>query len=217
MKVTINIPESLSEITLEQYQRWHKVSNNNEDENFLKQKMIEIFCNVSLKDILTIKPRHINAIVEELKKVFEDKPALIQRFIYKDIEFGFIPKLDDMSFGEYIDLDTYLPEWETMHNAMNILYRPVIYSKKNKYLIESYQGSDVYDMREIPLNVVFSALVFFWNLKKELLSHMGSYLAKQKEVKLPAQVMDFLRNGVGINQSMDWLKEMSESSMKLQS
>ena len=36
MKVTINIPESLSEISLAQYQKWLKISDKNEDDNLFK-------------------------------------------------------------------------------------------------------------------------------------------------------------------------------------
>ena len=70
MKVTINIPESLSEITLAQYQKWLKIIDKNEDDNFLKQKMIEIFCNIPLKQVLNIKANDIDTIVEDINKLF---------------------------------------------------------------------------------------------------------------------------------------------------
>ena len=40
MKLTLNIPESLSEVTLDQYQQWLKVAEDKEMNNFLQQKMI---------------------------------------------------------------------------------------------------------------------------------------------------------------------------------
>ena len=162
MKVTINIPESLSEITLAQYQKWLKISDKNEDDNFLKQKMIEIFCNIPLKTVLQIKATDIDNITNTINNLFKEEPKFIDRFNYNGVDFGFIPKLDDMSFGEYIDLDTYLPEWQTMHKAINVLYRPIKYSKKEKYLIEEYESADKYDMKQVTLDIVFSALVFFW-------------------------------------------------------
>ena len=42
MKVKVNIPSTLSEITLGQYQKYLKIQDDNEDENFLAIKMIEI-------------------------------------------------------------------------------------------------------------------------------------------------------------------------------
>ena len=43
MQVEILVPDTLSEITLEQYQKFLKIQENNEDETFLAIKMIEIF------------------------------------------------------------------------------------------------------------------------------------------------------------------------------
>ena len=214
MKVTT--PDTLKDITLQQYQKWLTVSESNEDDNFLKQKMVEIFCNIPLKDVLNIKASDIDLLIEDINKVFKQEADFIDKFNYNGVTYGFIPKLDDMSFGEYIDLDTYLPDWKQMHKAMSILYRPIKAEVKNKYLIEDYQGADYYDLRNIKLDVVFGALVFFWNLKKELLNLIPNYLGNQKEIELQVQEMDLLKSGGGINQYMHWHKEMLKDLMTLQ-
>ena len=103
MNVKINIPTSLKDITLKQYQKWLKISENNDDENFLKQKMIETFCDVPLKTVLMMKVKDIDSIIESINKIFKEKPKFIPEFNYNDLDFGFIPKLDEITFGEYID------------------------------------------------------------------------------------------------------------------
>ena len=206
MKLTINIPESLNEVTLRQYQKWLKIAEGKEVDNFLQQKMVEIFCNIELKQVLQIKAIDINNICENITKLFEQKPKFINKFNHKETEFGFIPKLDDMSFGEYIDLDTYLGDWQLMHKAMSVLFRPITYKKKEQYLIEDYQSSDKYDLQNITLDIVFGSLVFFWNLRTELQNHILNYLANQKEVKVPQDFQDLIKNGVGINPFMDFAK-----------
>jgi len=216
MKVTIKVPESLSEITLGQYQKWLKISDKNKDDNFLKQKMIEIFCNIPLKNVLQIKATDINTIANSINNLFKEEPKFIDRFNHNGLEFGFIPKLDDMSFGEYIDLDTYLPEWQSMHKAINVLYRPVTVTRKDKYLIEDYENSNKYDMKKVKLDIVFSSIVFFYHLKKELLNCIMSYLQKQTPDKLQQQKLDLIKNGLGINQSMQWHRVMSGGLMRLQ-
>ena len=190
MKLTINIPETLNEVTLKQYQKWLKIAEGKELDSFLQQKMIEIFCNIPLKNVLQIKASDINNITEELTKLFSNTPKFIDRFDMNGTEFGFIPKLDDSSFGEYVDLDTYLADWELMHKAMGVLFRPITFKKKKQYLIEDYDSAEKYDMTEITLDVAFGALVFFWNLKSELLKTTLSYLATQEEVELPQQMRD---------------------------
>ena len=205
MKLTINIPEALNEVTLKQYQKWLKIADGKEVDNFLQQKMIEIFCNVPLKQVLQIKAIDVSSICESINKLFEQKPKFIDRFNYNGKQFGFIPKLDEMSFGEYIDLDTYLTDWEQMHKAISVLFRPIILNKKEQYLIEDYEGSDKYDLQNVTLDIVFGALVFFWNLRSELLNSMVNYLEKQTELKIPPHLLDSLKNGVGINPYTDFV------------
>tara|TARA_R100001443_G_scaffold5226_1_gene13944 strand:+ start:528 stop:1163 length:636 start_codon:yes stop_codon:yes gene_type:complete len=211
MKLQITIPEKLSEITLSQYQSWLKVAEGKEITPFLQQKMIEIFCNVTLKQVLMIKATDIDSITNDINKVFKEKPKLITMFKLNEMEFGFIPKLDEVSFGEYIDLDSYLPNWDTMHKAMNVLFRPVTYKKKEKYLVSDYEGSGKYDLRNMTLDVVFGSIVFFWSLKNELQNHILNYLANQKEITISQELRDSLKSGAGINQSMAWPMETLEN------
>lgn len=214
MAIKLNIPESLSEITLGQYQEWLRITEGKELNSFFQQKMIEIFCKSRLIDTLRMKAKDINEITLGLNKIFEAKPSLKTIFKINDKEFGFIPKLDDMSFGEYIDLDTYLADWENMHLAMGVLFRPVKFKKNNEYIIEKYETASKYDMKQMPLDVVMGSLVFFWNLKTELLKHIANYLSKQEVVKLPQHLIASLQNGVGFNPFTDSVMETLETYTK---
>ena len=206
MKLKINIPEKLSEITLGQYQDWLKVAEGKEMTPFIQQKMIEIFCGITLKEVLMIKATDIDSITNEILKVFEQKPKFIKEFEIDKMQFGFIPKLDDMVFGEYIDLDTYLGDWSQMHKAMNVLFRPIIFKKNNQYLVSDYEGTGKYNLKTMPLSIVFGSLVFFWNLRNELQKHILSYLANQTEIPVSQELRDSLKSGVGINPFTDLAK-----------
>jgi hypothetical protein len=215
MKISIQVPEKLNEITLNQYKRWLKISENNEDNNFVQQKMIEIFCKVPLKQVLQMKVEDMNTITETLSSMFNQTTRLINKFTYNNVEFGFIPKLDDMTFGEYVDLDSYLADWQQMDKAMAVLFRPITMTKKNKYLIEEYESATKYNMADMPLDVVFGSLVFFWDLKSELQKTIQNYLLNQQEVVIPQSLLDSVKNGVGINPFTDLLKVTSLRLMKL--
>ena len=157
MKVDILIPTSLSDITLEQYQKFLKLDNDeNKNSSFLLHKMIEIFCDLDLKDIAKIKFSSVKNVTKELDNIFAQKPKLKEAFILDGKEFGFIPILDEISLGEYVDLDQTLSNWQEMHKAMAVLYRPVTHRDKNRYLIEEYKG-DLYaeKMKKAPLDAVF--------------------------------------------------------------
>ena len=67
-------------------------------------KTVEIFCDLNLKDIAKIKYIYVQEILNDINKLFESKQDLIPTFKMKGVEYGFVPVLDDMTLGEYIDL-----------------------------------------------------------------------------------------------------------------
>jgi hypothetical protein len=216
MKVKIQVPTSLSEITLEQYQKFNKINTEeNQNTNFILHKTVEIFCGLDLKDIAKIKVHSVKSVIKDIDNVFSEKPDLIPTFKLKGKEYGFIPKLDDISLGEYIDLDDSLTDWETMHKAMSVLYRPVTMRKGDKYLIEEYDGTDdAESMKQMRLDVVMGSIVFFYNLNNELLQTILNYLNREVPNQMNTlQLQTLERSGVGINQSMDLLKEMLPNLM----
>ena len=222
MKIDLLLPNSLSEIPLSRYQEFVEMKENSNDEEFIANKMIQIFCGMKLGDVAKIKVKDLNELIAHFTKVFSEKPQLIRQFKIKDIEFGFIPKLDDITFGEYVDLESHLKDWKTYHKAMAVLYRPIKDKYKDKYSIVDYEpNEDMQDlMRFAPLDVAISASVFFWSIAKELLTHTISYL--QKQMKTMTSSLDiqndinFQSNGNGIQASMHSLKEMLPSLTKLQ-
>jgi len=212
MKLEIYVPDSLREITLEQYQRFQKLEL--DDSAFGLQKMIEIFCRLDLKDVAKIKYKSVQEITLHINKIFDAKHSLIPTFRLNDVDYGFIPELDEMSLGEYIDLEENLKDWQTMHKAMSVLYRPIKYKKGHKYQIEQYKGMND-NLKYVSLDVVFGAQVFFYSLANELLTTTLNYIHKQSKTDI--QLRQHLeKSGVGINQSMDLLKEILPSLTKLQ-
>jgi hypothetical protein len=211
MEFKISIPTELSEIKLSQYQKFLKVAKDNQEAEFINQKMVQIFCGIELKSVAEIRYKEVLEITNSLGKMFDvASHKFVQRFKMGGIEFGFIPNLEDISFGEYTDLDTYITDWKQMHKAMAVLYRPIKKEGLNgTYEIEKYNGSITYSdvMLHAPLNVVLGANVFFYNLGNELLSSTMTYLEGQKEVMTILQEHSSLEDGVGIVQSMLLLKE----------
>ena len=207
MKIEVIIPNDLSEITLDQYQRFLKIQENNTDEKFLTSKMIEIFCGIKLPEVLKMRVNDVALITNILTEMFESIPQLVQRFKMNGVEYGFIPDLDDMSLGEYIDLDTYLGDWENIHRAMAVLYRPIKNKSGNRYNIKDYDGKGFEDMKDMPLDAVLSSIVFFYNLGIELSKAMMNYLETTEEEAL-TEYLNSQQNGVGINQFTHSLTEI---------
>jgi len=164
MKIKVEIPTSLADIKLSQYKKYLNIQLNNDDERFLQAKMIEIFCNIPLKDVMKLKYNDTNEISSILTNMFEQKPKLVERFKLNGVEYGFHPVLDDMSLGEYIDLDTYIGDWENIERAMNVLYRPIENTFKNKYSIKEYEVEGYKDVLDMPMDAALSSIFFLWNL-----------------------------------------------------
>jgi len=206
MKVTI--PETLNEITLDQFLKFQKVIKAEDiTEDILCLAMVTIFCRLTVEQARNIEAKDYNAIVLQLTEVLKQEPKFIQRFTLEGMEFGFIPNLDNITAGEYIDLDTYLKDEDTHLTAMSILYRPIVSSIKEDYKIEPYESSNKYKdvMQFMPLDVYLGSLVFFYNLSNELLIATKLYFQQSKQAEELNQALEI--NGVGINQFIQLLED----------
>ena len=206
MKAEINIPSSLAEITLKQYQKFLKIQENNDDPYFLQCKMIEIFCNLDAKSVRLLKVSDANRVMEILNTMLNAHPALIRTFSLGGVDYGLIPDFDDMSLGEYIDLDTYMGDWENMHIAMNVLYRPITEKLGQKYLIKEYDVETKDKLTDIPVDVVLGAVFFLYNLGIDLSKTMLDYLEQhQKDNSMHSHLFQ---------ESGDGIKAYSQDSLK---
>ena len=224
--IELEVPQTLNDITLEQYQKYMKVMDAHKDAeqtdeltNFLNMKLVEIFCNINLAEVDKISVRGFNKVLEILNKAFSEKPKLITRFKLEGVDMGFIPKLDDISLGEYIDIESNISNWQKMHVVMSVMYRPVNFKLGNKYDIAPYEAKEEVQqiMKNMPMDVALSAMLFFYDLGKVLLQAIPRFMEKNLSKKDMQQLEAHLqKNGGGINQFMHSLKEMSFDLTKLQ-
>jgi hypothetical protein len=221
MKTEIVIPTSLSEIPLKSYQEFMRVVEKSNDEEFIGQKTIEIFCGLKMKDVVKVKWSDVKELTVHLNEIFKAKPKFQATFKIQDTEFGFIPNLEDMSFGEYIDLESNISNVETFHKAMAVMYRPITKKHKERYEIFEYTGTDEFSelMKYAPLNIVMGATVFFSSLGNDLVQHTLTYLENQmktnKKLMTTAKERNLIKDGDGIIQSMQLLKATLQNLMRL--
>jgi len=203
MKATITVPTSLNEISLAQYQKF-LIASESIDGHFLNQKMVSLFCGMSLSEALMIRKTDVDDIVHTVNELFEKDQELQKTFKIGDVTFGFIPNFEELTMGEFIDLDTYLGDWQQMHKAMAVLYRPVIEERKDKYRIEDYVSSDKYAevMKYAGLGAVLGSVGFFWNLSKELIAATQRSLAEEMHQEIIQQLDSLQESGDGTLASM---------------
>lgn len=207
MKAKVNVPSDLSEITLKQYQEFLKAKEEIKDPYKIQCKVIEIFCNVNEGIVRKMKLSDVEKISIVLNEMFEHKTPLIKSFTLGGVEYGFISDLHNISFGEYIDLDTHISDWQKMHLAMNVLFRPIKQKMGDKYIIEDYNLDNQTVIQQMPLSAVMGSIFFLFRLGMDLSKAMTKSLT-QEEKKALTQYLTSQGNGDGINQFMHSLEEM---------
>jgi hypothetical protein len=174
--------------------------------NFNKRK-IQIFTGLERNRIDLIDTKDYNEIINQIDLALNQTVEFKPTFFIKDVEFGFIPNLDKMSQGQFIDLSIYGTDVKELHKLMAVLFRPI----KNKdavgnYSIINYQGTKQYSdlMKHMPLSIVNGALVFFSSLANELVSYTEKYMAVE-QAKAEAH-RTTLKNGGGMQRLKNWLR-----------
>ena len=207
MKVKFQIPQTLNSITLGQYQNFQKVLKDNEgaeESSFVGMKMLEIFCNADFEKIRNVDLGVFDVALNKLKEVLEMKPSMSKKIVVDDTEYGFIPDLENITLGEYVDLEKYMADPLTFHKAMAVLYRPIKMKVQDTYLIEDYIGTEDRGeiMKEAGLSDSLGAMLFFWTLGRELVNDILTSL-KEEELKTmnTEKGHSSPSDGDGINQS----------------
>ena len=211
MQIEITIPSSLKEVKLKDYQDYLTIEDPNDDD------MLKCILNIDQNELGKIKASDVDYLLDHIIKLFKNKQELIPTFKMYGVEYGFIPNLDQITYGENKDVTTYINDWESMNKAMAVLFRPIKQKKGNKYLIEEYEGSHKYSevMKDMPLNVVLGAMVFFYNLTNELLKSMPNYLEKQLMKEQMHEAIS-QESGEAIQNYIHLLKQTLQDLKKLQ-
>ncbi len=199
MNINIEIPTKLSDITLGQYKRFLNIQKQTEESHFLNAKAIEIFCDIELKNVMRLKMSDFDKITNKINLLFEQKPKLVQRFKIDSVEYGFHPQLDELTLGEYIDVDTYIADWENMEKTMNVLYRPIENKLKDRYSIKEYNVDTSANLLAMPMDAVLSSIFFLWNLGIDLSKTILNYSELGEVTNLTHQQI-LAENGDGISQ-----------------
>ena len=157
------------------------------------------------KDLINqLELKDVAFIMSKLSELQTEQDSSLKRVI--EIEgkrYGFHPNLDEITLGEYADLETMIKNdiEKNMPEVMAILYRPIVEEKNNVYTIEAYDGDisiRAEEMKKMAAEQVQSALVFFWAFVNVLLQTLESYLIQlQKETKMQSQPNLLPKNGVG--------------------
>jgi len=179
MKLRRAIPKTLNDISVEDYLYIKNIMNvyKEDDNEILKQMTKYYFEESSIKES--------SQIISTILDIFTTEPRFIQRFEYRDVEYGFIPNLEEITTAEYIDIDDYQKDENAIAEMMAILYRPIeVKDKKGNYKLKQYKGTtyeEIELMKKVSVEIYLGAMVFFWELNNDLLVGVDIYTKKDKK------------------------------------
>ena len=170
--VKIQLPENISDITLEQSQKYLAISERENLSDLNKtRRIVKLFTGLKTKEVDAMTITDYEMIINHIGIALNTEVEFTQRFTLGGIEFGFVPNLDEITAGEYIDLTSSGVSSQTLHNTLAILFRPITKEDKHgHYEVEPYTASNEYKelMKQAPMSIVNGMLVFFCLLSNEL-------------------------------------------------
>lgn len=175
--------------TLEEFMKLNILADLYKDND---SKLYSEISKLLIKDSMNIQKKDCDLIVKSFISTLNEKPDFVQRFTMDGVEYGFVPNLDNLSVGEYVDLDEYYKQGvNSAHKVMSILYRPVTKSLGDSYQIEEYKGTDKYcdKMMKSPYYVYLSAVVFFYHLGTALSNYFNTCTQLEKMRQLKTKVI----------------------------
>ena len=195
---------SWGEVTLE---KWIKLVKFQEGTKAKEaEDTIAALSDIPKKLIKELALKDVAIIMGKIAELQEKQNSSLKRIIkVNGKEYGFHPDLDEITLGEYADIETFIKNdiENNMPELMAILYRPILEKGDNGvYTIEAYDGNisiRAEEMKKMSAEQVQSALLFFYHLGRELLRTLPSYLTERlKEMKeqLPTSLLQ--KGGLGL-------------------
>tara|TARA_R110002050_G_scaffold68480_2_gene148532 strand:+ start:92 stop:736 length:645 start_codon:yes stop_codon:yes gene_type:complete len=194
---------SWEDVTLD---KWVKlISKKEQSKSTEALETISLLSDIPKDLIKELAIEDVALIMKKISSLQEKEGTELKKIIkVNDVEYGFHPNLEEITLGEYADIETYLKNGveKNLPKLMSVLYRPVTEKDGKNYSIEAYGISDsrmrAEKFKKMKASEVNSALVFFWTLGKELLMTLPSFLMAQSKKMLDKTQMNNLQtSGVG--------------------
>ena len=213
----IQVPTHINDITLEQYQRFALINTEEQDKEFFMFKTIEIFCGVDIALVSKMRLKDAESISNEVLEVLQQNVPFTNKFELDGVKYGFIPDLQAISLGEFIDLEEGLSKDKDFHKAASVMFRPIVKEFGELYTIDGYEASTEmhHVMKKAPVGVISAAIVFFYNIAKELLKASQDFSNQEKEEAMTIlEKLNSQRNTGGLTLSTLYAEAMLQSINK---
>ena len=198
-----NVINSWSDVTLE---KWVKLTSEKGSKTKEAEETIAALSDIPKKLIKELSIGDVAVIMSKIGELQQEQDSKLKRIIeVEGKEYGFHPSLDDITLGEYADIETFIKNdiEKNLPELMAVLYRPITAKGENGvYTIESYDGNisiRAEEMKKMSAEQVQSSLVFFWSLGKILFEIMPLYLMERlRKMGKDLQMKTLPKDGLGL-------------------
>lgn len=196
--ITVNIPQDLSDITVSQFQRILQLQNET-DFDIKAMAFCSIIYGMTREQVKRSPRKELNFLVTTVEKLIHSEAEFTNRFTLDGIEYGFIPDLDRITAGEWVDLEEAGFHPERYCDLLSILYRPITETIGERYLIEPYKAVNRSEaFKKAPASLIVGALLFFYHIGMDCMLYIQS---SQERTQISiSSGKDSIRDGDGTAQ-----------------
>ena len=188
-KTNYNLIKSWDDVTLD---KWVKlISRKEKTKTQDALDTISVLSDIPKKLINELAIGDVAILLKKISDLQAKEDTKLKKIIKLDnVEYGFHPNLEEITLGEYADIETYLKNGleDNLTKLIAVLYRPITERDGKDYSIEAYGISDsrmrAKKFEKMKARDVNSSLVFFWTLGKELSIILPLYLMEQSKAIL---------------------------------
>ena len=177
---------SWEDVTLEKWARLVDLENGSKSTEAIET--VKALSNIPKKIIKELGVQDVAVIMSQIAELQSKSDDKLKRVIkLEDKEYGFHPNLEDITLGEWADLEHFIDEGfeKKLPEIMAILYRPITEKENDVYTIAAYDGNikiRAEKIKQMSASAVQSALVFFWSFVSASLQILPSSLMERLEV-----------------------------------
>lgn len=203
-KKSYNVISSWDDVTLE---KWSKlITNKNKSKSKEALDTIKTLSDIPTDLIKELSINDISKILNKIARLQATENTKLKRIIKIDgVEYGFHPNLEEITLGEYADIETYIQNGyeNNLPKLMAVLYRPLVEKEGKYYTIKAYDSSTTQlraeKFKKMKARDVNSSLLFFWTFAKELLRILPSCLMElSKRMMDNLQPKNLQKSGIGL-------------------
>lgn len=152
-------------------------------------KLLAVYTGIEEKLIKKANMNNVDFVLKYIQSKYltNETKKVMATFEWEGQKYGLQQNIKEMNFGGWVDLEMAVAEGieKNIDTILSIIYRPLKWTKGDKYEIEEYDGETAKERKELfgelPISYWFGVSQFFFYLGKASLEITQDYLISQNK------------------------------------